>query len=300
MRPLFIGLLLFSTSALAQTTTITLAVPTGGTEIVVGAGDCDIQRTVNWTRSGTFCEVTNLWVTEGTCANTAAAGDLELGDAIPASPTNNNGTRTFRVGDLPGLQGGGDAGITCGTQGVTRKYKVCASTRRPAADAFGNPTTTCTSSDYVTASALTVTYDAEAPSAPNLTSVVPLDSALNVRVSEAGGDPTEFRVRVSRVDNGSEVASRTQSVDQDLFRVDGLENGVTYRVEAFARDEVGNESAASAAQEGTPIPTAGFYQQYVDAGGAETGGCNVAGGGLAGGAMLAALGFWLSSRRNRS
>jgi hypothetical protein len=299
MRPLFIGLLLFSSAALAQTTTITLSAQTG-TEIVVGAGDCGNQRTVNWARTGIFCEATTLWVTEGSCTNTPDAEDLELGDTIPATPSNNNGTRTFRVGDLPGLQGGGDAGVTCGTQGVTRTYKVCASTRRPAVDNFGQPTGGCSSSDYVTATGLSVTYDAQAPNPPNLTSVVGLDSALNIRVAEAGGDPTEFRVRVTRADTGVEAASRTQSVDQDLFRVDGLENNVTYRVEAFARDEVGNESAASAAQEGTPVRTSGFYQEYLDAGGQETGGCNVAGGGLAGGAMLAALGFWLSSRRNRS
>jgi hypothetical protein len=298
MRPLFIGLLLFSSAALAQTTTIRLSAQTG-TEIVVGAGDCGNQRTVNWTRGGVFCADTVFWVTEGACGNTPATGDLTLGNPVEPTDTTATGTRTFRVGDLPGLQGGGDAGVSCGVQGVTRTFKVCASTRRPA-DNFGQPTTTCTSSDYITATGLTVTYDAQAPNAPNLTSVVGLDSALNIRVAEAGGDPTEFRVRVTRADTGAEAASRTQSVDQDLFRVDGLENNVTYRVEAFARDEVGNESAASAAQEGTPVRTSGFYQAYVDAGGQETGGCNVAGGGLAGGAMLAALGFWLSSRRNRS
>jgi hypothetical protein len=127
-----------------------------------------------------------------------------------------------------------------------------------------------------------------------------LDSALNARVADAGGDPNRFRVRVTRADTGAEVASITQSVDQDLFRVNGLENGVKYQVEAFALDEVGNVSAASGSQEATPVKTSGFYQRYTDAGGDETGGCNVAGGGLAGGAMLAALGFWLSSRRNRS
>lgn len=294
MRPLFIGLLLFSTSALAQT--IQLSAQNGNT-LSVGSGDCGNQRTVNWTRSGTFCDATTLWVTQGTCANTVAAGDLQLGDTIPASDTTASGTRTFRVSDLPGFTGG-DGGVACGTQGVTQTYKVCASTKRASTDPF-NPG--ACSSDFVSAgTTVTVIYDAQPPSAPNLSSVVPLDSALNIRVAETGGDPTEFRVRVTRVDNDTEVASRTQSVDQDLFRVDGLENNVAYRVEAFARDEVGNESAASASQEATPVRTSGFYQQYVDAGGAETGGCNVAGGGLAGGAMLAALGFWLSSRRNRS
>lgn len=293
MRPLIIGLLLFSTSALAQTIQLS---GQDGNEILVGPGDCDGERVVNWTRSGSFCDVTRLWITSGTCGTAPDTGDPQLGAPISESDTATSGTRDFRIRDLPAFVGGEDA-IACGTQGVTRTFNVCASTKRVSTDIVGN--VTC-SSDFTTASGVTITYDAEAPGAPTVSSVVPLDSALNVRVASGGGDPNRFRVRVTRISDNQEVASRTESVEQSLFRMDGLENGVTYRVEAFAIDEVGNVSAASAPQEGTPIPTAGFFQRYVDAQGDETGGCSATGGGLAGSAVLAALGFWLSSRRNRS
>lgn len=295
MRPLLIGLLLFSTSAAAQQ--IVLTTP-GTTKLVVGPGDCGNQRTINWALNGRFCDLTTIWITQGTCGDTPATGDLTVGEPIPNPSTSgtNAGNRTFRVSELPGLQGG-DGGVSCGATGVTQTYKVCASTRQVRTDvAFEECLTT-----YAKAgTSVTVVYDAEPPSPPNLSSVVALDSALNVRVADAGGDPNRFRVRVVRVSDDVEVASRTQSVDQDLFRMSGLENNVTYRVEAFALDEIGNESGASASQEATPVKTSGFFQAYTDAQGQETGGCNVAGGGLAGGAMLAALGFWLSSRRNRS
>lgn len=296
MRPLLIGLLLFSTSALAQQITLTTQ---SGTKLVVGPGDCGNQRVINWTLSGNFCDATTIWLTQGTCGDTVGPGELQVGDAVPNPSVSGNavGTRNFRVSDLPGLQGG-DGGVTCGATGITQTYKVCGSTRQTTSDVVGN--VTCSSSIVKSGTSTTVVYDAEAPSAPNLESVVSLDSALSIRVTDNGGTPTHFRVRVVRVSDDVEVASVTQAVDQNQFRVSGLENNVTYRVEAFARDEIGNESGASSSQEGTPVKTSGFFQAYTDAGGQETGGCNVAGGGLAGGAMLAALGFWLSSRRNRS
>jgi uncharacterized protein (TIGR03382 family) len=79
-----------------------------------------------------------------------------------------------------------------------------------------------------------------------------------------------------------------------------LENGVEYKLTATALDAVNNESAPSSEQTGTPIFTRGFFDRYVEAGGQETGGCGAAAGGLVGGWGLAVLGFWLSSRRNRS
>lgn len=292
MRPLIIGLLVFSTSALAQTIQLS---GQDGNEILVGPGDCGGERVVNWTRSGSFCDVTRLWITSGTCGTAPDTGDLQLGSPISESDSAASGTRDFRIRDLPAFAG--EDAITCGADAVTRTFNVCASTKRVNSDILGNPT--C-SSDFVTATGVTVTYDAEPPNAPTVSDVVPLDSALNVRVTSGGGDPNRFRVTVTRISDNVEVASRTESVSQSVFRMDGLENGVTYRVEAYALDEVGNVSAVSAPQEGTPIPTAGFFQRYVDANGDETGGCSATGGGLAGSAVLAALGFWLSSRRNRS
>ena len=78
--------------------------------------------------------------------------------------------------------------------------------------------------------------------------------------------------------------------------IQGLVNGTAYTLQAFALDDAGNKSAASATATGTPVETAGFFAAYRGAGGAETGGCGVAGG-SASVAALALLGFWWSSRR---
>jgi hypothetical protein len=147
---------------------------------------------------------------------------------------------------------------------------------------------------------LKVVYDTQAPPAPTVTGVAGLDSALSVSVSSNGGEPNQFRVQALSPADNSVAAERTATTDTTDFRLSGLQNDVTYHVVAFALDTAGNVSAASAAVDGTPIKTNGFFQHYVDDGGQERGGCSVAGGGLAGGAVLAALGFWLSSRRNRS
>ena len=92
----------------------------------------------------------------------------------------------------------------------------------------------------------------------------------------------------------------TQSVDQPLFRVENLENNVTYTLTATALDVAENESAASEAARGHAHPHPGLLRSVRRGEGQEMGGCGAAAGGLTGGWVLAVLGFWLSSRRNRS
>jgi uncharacterized protein (TIGR03382 family) len=214
--------------------------------------------------------------------------------------------------------------VTCGALEREDTYRVCAVYKQA-----GGFLGTCDTSSATTVSStpdLKFIYDTRAPSAPGIEEVVPLDSALSVHV-EASGDASQVRVTVVRTatasdpdagtDGGTEsdagteadggtvsapttVAEVTQSVDQPRFRVEGLENGVTYLITAKSIDAAGNESAASEAKQGTPVKTLGFYDAYIKAGGRESGGCDATGGGIAGGAMLAVLAFWLSSRRSRS
>lgn len=307
MRLLFLALSLSSSVVLAQTTTTnTLQLTIGGlvndTFTVGGASpDCSLNRTLTWTlnTSAQACNEMAIWLTSASsCPDTPASGDFTV-TTVTASDLNGgtrSGTANFNIGQLPGFSGG-DGGESCGEQGVTKEFRVCASVKL-FTGTFG---ATCDNvTTFTKGNTLKVVYDTQAPDVPTLKSVVGVDSALRVEVEANGGSPTEFRVEVRNPADGSVVTSRQQTVSTTSFRMDGLTNNTTYSVVAFAVDAAGNVSAATDAQNGTPVKTNGFFQTYVDAGGQETGGCNVAGGGLAGGAVLAALGFWLSSRRNRS
>ena len=84
------------------------------------------------------------------------------------------------------------------------------------------------------------------------------------------------------------------------IQLEGLENNKTYELRAYATDEANNTSEPPTTANVTPIKTYGFLELYNENGGQETGGCGAVGGGVAGGAVLAVLGFWLSSRRKRS
>jgi len=300
MRFLILAFSLSASAALAQQTSgfqITIPNQTGDTLTLGGPNvDCGQQRTVNWslTTSSPVCGDLNVWLTSAaSCPDAPAATDELIIQTVSQTDlaTTRQGSPDFTLGELSTV--GTD--VACGGDARRTEYRLCGSLKVGGGTFFD-----CTTPAVLKANTVKVVYDTEPPGVPVLEAVVPLDSALNVRVGEGGGDPDRFRVRVTRVNDNTEVASLTQSVDRNQFRVERLENGVTYRVEAFALDRVDNESAATEAQEGTPIPTVGFYGRYVAAGGDETGGCNATGGGLAGGAMLAALGFWLSSRRNRS
>jgi uncharacterized protein (TIGR03382 family) len=151
----------------------------------------------------------------------------------------------------------------------------------------------------------TLTVSAEGPSAPVGVGVSPGDRALNV--SWSPGDDTdtpeavEYEV-IATVDpdlvttsgptdpNSSHSSGRTSKEDT---RLEGLVNGVTYKVVVFAYSLAGNQSAASEEQRGTPQPVDDFWDSYVGAGGREQGGCATGSAGtlalLAAAAALAVL-----------
>jgi hypothetical protein len=81
-------------------------------------------------------------------------------------------------------------------------------------------------------------------------------------------------------------------------RVTGLANGVTYAVSVTSVSVGGNESVASSpVVTGTPQPVAGFWEQYVAAGGKDPGGCA---GGPAGAVSLLVAALALRGLRRRS
>ena len=297
MRFLLIALTLTASAALGQTTgTVVLTTQNNETSLRVPKEPCDLVRTVNWAYNGAtaqLCSDLRFWLVSGSSCSDEPSGTFkELPKVAQGDLANRRtGTISFKVSDLPGF--GGTTGVTCPADNREDEYRLCASVKLPGGT-FG---TECGSGTFQKDD-IQVTYDAKPPEPPGLTSVAALDKALSIRVS-APDDASEIKVVVERVDG---TGSRTveQSVDQPLFRVEGLENGVTYRVTARAVDAADNESEPSEALEGTPIFTRGFFDRYVEANGQEMGGCGAAGAGLAGGWVLAALGFWLSSRRNRS
>jgi hypothetical protein len=143
-----------------------------------------------------------------------------------------------------------------------------------------------------------VRFDTQPPPKPTITAVTPRDAALGVTVTAEEDATVLVTASLPGTDGGTgtEVASDTTTATEGLANLEGLENGVTYQIVARATDVAGN-STNSDPSEGTPIKSNGFFEAYVGANGQETGGCGAAGGGLAGGAVLAALGFWLSRRK---
>lgn len=289
MRSLLIALTLCTASAaLAQP--IVLSVP-NKTSIRVGMNSCGDSQVVTWTYNGTTvpCTDLRLWLVSGTsCSDEPSGTYKDLGTINKNDlPTQRTSTVTFKVSELPGWT----TEVACGAANREDAYRVCAAYKSGTGVVSACDSTTAQKDDFE------LIYDSKPPGAPTIDNVAALDKALSVRVSTPD-DTNELKLTIVRADG---TGSRTlkQSVDQPLFRVENLENNVTYKLTATAIDAAENESAASEVKEGMPILTRGFFDRYVEAEGQELGGCTAAGGVL-GGWVLAVLGFWLSSRRNRS
>lgn len=275
---------------------------TGTDNLSVGPTLCGQTSSFNWRVAGSPCTELSLWITTDTdCKETASAqtaGSVRSLTSIPltgiTSAGGNATSASFPVSNLPIFSTttptDGGAAAACGDPGVESTMLLCASTR--SYDALGS----CSSTVVKAGKPLKITYDTKSPNAPSISQVASLDRALRVTV-DAPDDAVQVRV-VARLE-GAEVSSEQQGVDRGAVRVERLQNEVTYQLEAYAIDAAGNQSPASVIGEGTPTRTFGFYERYREAGGEETG-CGATGGGFAGGGMLAALGFWLFSRRNRS
>ncbi|WP_225412066.1 MXAN_2561 family MXYO-CTERM-anchored protein [Stigmatella hybrida] len=293
--PLIVLTTLCASTALGQTTAqISLTLPNNATSLRVPREPCDRTQTVNYAYASSttvVCSDLKIWLVQGSSCSDEPTGTFKLLKTLSQNDVVNQptGTVTFNIGELPGFTGA----VTCPANDREDTYRVCASIKLPGGS-FG---TECGSGSFQRDD-LEVVYDAKPPSAPTLGDVTALDSALSVSVT-APDDAEFIRVTVARED-GTDGKTVEKPGDLKTVRVEGLKNGVKYTVVARAVDEASNESAPSAAKEGTPEPTRGFLDRYDEAGGEEMGGCGAAGGGVAGSLVLAVLGFWLSSRRNRS
>ncbi|QSQ16657.1 MXAN_2561 family MXYO-CTERM-anchored protein [Myxococcus landrumensis] len=297
MRHILVVLLLTASTALGQTVNFTGAAIQNN-EVVVSLANCGKVNAVTWTRSGTLlCSSATLFLTEGSCTDKPdATGNKKVGEINQndASPT---GTINLVMSEALDAKG-----ETCEGQKANRTYKLCASTTRQTN--LGQ----CDSTLVSIGNSINFILDPVAPGAPGAPAVTGLDSALSVSVTTTS-DMARLKVEVVELTLGDDagtgtpgavVRSKEQVTPNNVFRMDGLENGKTYGVRVIAFDKAGNESPASALVTGAPIASNGFFDEYVDAGGQETGGCGAGGGGLAVGAAMAALGFWLTSRRKQS
>jgi uncharacterized protein (TIGR03382 family) len=296
---LLLTAVLLSSTASAQT--VQLRLSTGQDTYRFGPNDpetsCTGSVAVTWKRTGTVCDQLSLWLTQpgkecGDSPNTAN-GDVSL-DPISSTALTQSAEGNFQVdrSRLPFVATDGGGG-GCGPGNKEElTFRLCGATKGVTATIPETCSTT-----VLKASALKFVYDGKPPEVPVVESADGLDEALRAQVSEPSG-AARIELRVWR--DGSVVSTVRQDVGRGAIRVEGLENEVTYQVDASAIDQLNNKSEPSAMLEAIPTKTNGFMEEYVNAGGKETGGCGAAGGGVVGSAVLAALGFWLSSRRNRS
>ncbi|MBZ4417052.1 hypothetical protein K8638_11195 [Myxococcus sp. RHST-1-4] len=230
--------------------------------------------------------------TASSCGEAPAAGDYVL-DEVPEGNVGNPGTevRRIAVDQLPVFTSADGGSTTCSTATVDQTMRVCGFTQS------ASLTNIC-DIDVKVSTAPKIRFDTRPPPKPTISAVIPRDSALGVTVSAESDSTVRVVALLTDGDGGvgAEVASDETTATGTAELAD-LQNGVTYQVLAYATDQSKNTSEASDPSTGTPVASRGFFGTYVDAGGAERGGCGVAGGSLAGGAALAILGIWLSRRK---
>lgn len=286
MRSLIPILLLLPALAQAQTQSLTLSFANNTTTRVVGPGQCDTSITFSFSASATACEDLQVWLTTGSCGNDPVKAD---GDVVvhTVSVADFNATRTgtgeFAVTRLPIF-----SEEACGVLQDEVDVGLCGRVKTP--NGFSGA---CDAN--VKSTGLTVTYDALPPSRPVISDIAELDEGLRVTVAslEAGA---RLRAEVAPAGSTDFVSGATTITNTRSVVVNGLENGTTYSVRVVALDAAGNESEASEPVDGTPVPSQGFWGNYKDAGGQDTGGCSAVGGLSASWALLA-LGLL---RRRRS
>lgn len=303
MRLLLASVLLVSSAAFGQTLTLQFQNEPDG-ELTVSRNRCGGPNVpVLWGYTGTQapCEQLRLWVTtDASCGKEAKATDYPL-EAVPRENiiTAGSVTRTLEIARLPIFTAtDGGTATACGDYTNQTEMRLCGFTKAYDLTGFS-----CNVEVQVSGTVPTLTFDAKAPNPPSITNVISRDSELAVSVS-AEEDSNVYVTAVALTDAGTpegpEITSDEKVAGQGVLVVENLQNGVTYSLVARARDEADNTSDPSAEARGTPLKSSGIYEAYVNAKGEETGGCAATGGSIAGGALLAALGFWLSSRRKVS
>jgi hypothetical protein len=146
----------------------------------------------------------------------------------------------------------------------------------------------------------TIDLKVAGPNAPSITRIAPGNGALEVTIAKdaAGVAATKFKAVavLDPVDPASPKHWSNEILAEGDARIEGLVNGLTYTVTAYAWSADGNESPASDPVAGMPQETSDLWKYYRNAGGRETGGCQAGGAGLA--ALLGALALGRLRRRS--
>ncbi|WP_208721254.1 MXAN_2561 family MXYO-CTERM-anchored protein [Corallococcus aberystwythensis] len=241
MRLPFIGVLLFASTAVAQTgPTVTFATAaTGSTNLTVTVpkSECDNARRFTWQRGGGAICGGSLFIyaTTGTCGSEPAATDLRL-ETFTNSSTTTSGTVNFSVAQLlaarnTGTDGG--TGTTCDTQTGEISFNLCASARQ-VGGLYGTECQTAYAN--VGTPAFVLKYDPQPPAKPSIATVIVRDSALSVQVDGAEADSTVAveAAAVALADGGTGTEDAGTDVDAGTDLDAGTDDGGLGLVGALA------------------------------------------------------------------
>ena len=282
MRRLLPPLLLLPGLAFAQLSAIALDL-NGEDSVTVGSASCEEVLTVRWTINPFgACSDLNIWLAESNCGNEPAAGEHVVRSLSTSQlATNTEGSATFTVSNLPAFKT-----TACPRPDLQVTNKVCGAFK---------VTNTLGQCDTVHKdSTVSVVYDSKPPPTPVLTSVDPLDGALNANF-EVPEDAFAFRVEVT--ETGTDAWRSTGLLTAGAAaRFEGLVNGTVYDVRVIVEDEATNASPPSNVLQGTPLDSVGFWEKYKGGGGAGNGDCSSAGGFALWPALIS---MWAMGRRRR-
>ncbi len=284
--PLFAWVLIVPGLCLGQT----LPISVSGGVVVSGVNrfgpiHCGATFTVSWgiptpAQISQTCALPEFWISSAACGDHPASGDLVLSPSPPIQLSSRSGTfNPVNVNDLPIFQTT-DGGGVCGSYSGNATLNVCGSVAVPSGSFVG-----CGTNTIVRGSNPQIQYRGSAPPAPSI-DVAALDGALNVSASVSSTDVSLVHVEMREAGVGDFAEVATFSPDRGSTRISGLQNGTAYEVRAYSDDGVGNYSARTQTITATPVKSNGFYQNYRELGGTDTGGC--------GGALPGALGVPLA------
>jgi hypothetical protein len=259
-----------------------------------GADTCNGMITATWTSTlrGVPCNDMQVWITNGECgdAPVTTGGNDQVLTSVPSTVVLGIHTGTITVdlattptGNLP-FPAQYDGGVDCGAANAEVDFKLCAA--MPLQSSL-----TCIVNH---ATPLDIVYDTQPPTPPSIDTLVVKDAALTATVSYSSD--TEFVYLQAKGGTDTDFTHNTQiiTLDTSTGTIQGLQNGNTYDVRAYAVDAAGNQSGYSDTVSATPLHSTGFWEAYRRAGG-EAQGCAAAG---AAPVLFGAL-FFLLRRRKR-
>jgi len=298
MRLLLVTLLLTPVCGMAQTLVLTVS----GNPVALNASGCGNNVAGAWTGTNltAACNAMQIWATASTTCGSAPSTTNSPPDVVvqtvQARDLQNGttcGTYSFAFNTLPSFTSN-----ACGANVDFTNYLCASVTSR-------SGTGSCDGT-VAQASSLSIRYDNISPPPP-LLSVTPLDSKLSVGITATGSstdisDVQFFNVEftVNPTDGGTPTwigVGGNISANSGSLTINNLTNGTVYLVRGYSIDEASNISAPSTPVEGEPVVTYGFYANYVDDGGQDTGGCTAAGGALSGLSVAAVAILALVRRR---